>query len=31
MAMARYIDEINDFEVHTIALEWACYTNAGFQ
>lgn len=23
---ARYIDEINEFEVHTATLTWACYT-----
>jgi hypothetical protein len=23
---ARYIDEINEFEAHTITLTWACYT-----
>lgn len=27
---ARYIDEINEFEVHTITLNQACYTECEF-
>ena len=30
MTMARYIDEINEFVVHTTTLHRACYTRCKF-